>query len=535
MDEVAEVELAAVLGGAELQALLLVGVVEDELVVAGAAEFFAFEAGECGGVAVALGGAAVPGGAVAAGGVALAAGTVVGGRVEERVGVAGVAGVLAARGGEAAALPLAVVEGAEEIGAVDVATEEVDEDFLPDPGEPLPAHAGAGLPAEDADPAGGLIFRRFALLPVEADLDAAEGVAPEFVGAVGGGAPFGADDAGTHRAGGGGTWVETGAAAVLELRSPGLGGVVGVEAVAVAAVDGKFEEFGIKVLRGAGRLDGVASAQVGVVLAGQAFAKTLGDGGDGVAAEVVDADVGDVGGAVAVFKAGLLRVDGQADKIETGAGPQAAYGAAGEPGALAGFSGFHGEAAVAFGFAGVGPGVEAGVVVAFEDGGVFATDALAAGHVEADGFFGFVVVADGAEHVAGQTTLFAEGDDGVLGFLRVGAVVAQATSAVGGLGEDVFRETPAVGKEAQTMAGRGLVVFFDTPAEPFFGEQAADEGVVGFTILHAVAARPGVGEKAADFVAPLPGGDVGVVSKNRFGNLNDGFVLKDAVVTAAAE
>jgi len=310
---------------------------------------------------------------------------------------------------------------------------------------------------------------------------------------------------------------------------------MGGEGVAVTTVDGKFEEFGVEVLRGAGGLDGVAAAQVGVVLAGQAFAKTLGDGGDGVAAEVVDADVGDVSGEVAVFEAGLLRVDGQADEIETGAGAQAAYGAAGEPGALAGFPGFHGEAAVAFGFAGIGPGVEAGVVVAFEDGSMLATDSVGARHVETDGFFGFVVVADGTEHAAGQTPLFAKGDDGVLGFLRVGAVVAQATTPVGGLGENVFRETLAVGKEAQTMAGRGLVVFFDAPAESFFGEQAADEGVVGFTVLHAVAAGPGVGKKTGNFVAPLPRGDVGVVGKNRFGDVDDGFVLKDAVVTATAK
>ena len=534
VDEVAEVELAAVLGGGELQALLLVGVVEDELVVAGAAEFLALEAAERGRVAVALGGPAVPGGAVAAGGVALAAGVVVGGGVEQGVGFAGVAGVLAARGGEAAALPLAVVEGAEEIGAVDVATEEVDEDFLPDPGEPLPAHARAGLPAHDADPAGGLTFWRLGLLPVEANLDAAEGVAPEFVGAARGGAPIGTDDEGGHRAECGGPGVEAGAAAVLELRPPGLCRVVGVEAVAVAAFGGEFEEFGVEVIRGGNRLDGVAAAQVGVDRRGE-VGEALGDGGDGFAAEVVDADMGDVGGEVFVFEGGLLRIGGQADEVETGAGTQAAHGAARQPGALAGFAGFHGEAAVAFGFAGIGPGVEAGVVVAFEDRGMLAADGLGTRHVEGDGFFGFVVVADGAEHAAGQTTLFAEGNDGVLGFLRVGAVIAQSASAVGGLGEDVFRETLAVGKEPQTMAGRGWLVFFNTPADAFFGQQAGYEGVVGFAVLHAVAARPGVGEELADFITPLPGGDVGVVGEDCFNDLDDGFVLEDTVMTAAAE
>jgi hypothetical protein len=95
VDEVAEVELAAVLGGGELDALLLVGVVEGELAVALPSEFLALEAGQRGWVAMAAGGAAVPGRAVAAGGVALAAGAVVGGGIEERITGFGLA--LAAR------------------------------------------------------------------------------------------------------------------------------------------------------------------------------------------------------------------------------------------------------------------------------------------------------------------------------------------------------------------------------------------------------------------------------------------------------
>ena len=142
VDEVAEVELAAVLGGGELDALLLICVVEGQLVVALPSEFLALEARQRGGVAMAAGGAAVPGGAVAAGGVALAAGAVVGGGIEERITGFGLA--LTARRGVDTPLPLAVVEGAEEDGAVDVAAHEVDEDFLSDTGshcQPIPAPA----------------------------------------------------------------------------------------------------------------------------------------------------------------------------------------------------------------------------------------------------------------------------------------------------------------------------------------------------------------------------------------------------------
>ena len=96
MDEVAEVELGGALGTGQLHAQLLVGVVEDELVVAlglarAAAELGALEAAQGCWVAVALrvGAGAVPGGAGTGDGVALGAGAPIGG-----LGVdAGVAGL----------------------------------------------------------------------------------------------------------------------------------------------------------------------------------------------------------------------------------------------------------------------------------------------------------------------------------------------------------------------------------------------------------------------------------------------------------
>ena len=76
--------------------------------------------------------------------------------------------------------------------------------------------------------------------------------------------------------------------------------------------------------------------------------------GDGFAAEVVDAEVCDVGGVIPMFGVCLGGVNGQADQVEGGvngqadqveggAGAQAAYGATAEPVALPGFAGFHGE------------------------------------------------------------------------------------------------------------------------------------------------------------------------------------------------
>ena len=75
-----------------------------------------------------------------------------------------------------------------------------------------------------------------------------------------------------------------------------------------------------------------------------ALPQAFGDGGDLLTTEVVDANMGDVGGKVLVFGLRIGRIERQADEVEVGAGAQAAYGAAGQPAALPGFAGFHGEA-----------------------------------------------------------------------------------------------------------------------------------------------------------------------------------------------
>ena len=199
------------------------------------------------------------------------------------------------------------------------------------------------------------------------------------------------------------------------------------------------------------------------------------------------------------------------------------------------FAGFHGEPPVALRFGSIGPGVDTGIVVTFEKRRIRPTHALGAGNVEADALFGFVVVADGTQQVASQAPVLAKGEDAVLVFLRVGPVIADAQPAVGGLGNNIFREAQVVSEEAQAVASRGILVVLDTPADAFFGQQPGDEGVVAFTVLHAVAAWPGIGEKAGNFFAPLPGGNVGVVGKNGFDDLHDGLFLKDTVMPAAPE
>ncbi len=70
---------------------------------------------------------------------------------------------------------------------------------------------------------------------------------------------------------------------------------------------------------------------------------------------------------------------------------------------------------------------------------------------------------------------------------------------------------------------------------PSSASKPRNEGIVGFTILHAVAAWTGVGKKSANFVAPLPGSNVGIVGEDALEDLNHRLVLKHTVVTTAPE
>jgi len=144
MDEMPKVELAELLRGSELRAQLAVAVIKDEVVVAAAAVFRALEASVGGGVAVTVGlrAHAVPRRAVAAGHVALRAGGAVAALLVEGCAVVLVGCALPARRGRNAGLALTVVQRADHDGLVDVVFAELDEHFLPDTRQPLPAHAG---------------------------------------------------------------------------------------------------------------------------------------------------------------------------------------------------------------------------------------------------------------------------------------------------------------------------------------------------------------------------------------------------------
>ncbi len=222
--EVAELELAFVFAGAEFEPGLAGGVVEDELVVAAlpvpaVGELLGFKAGETGAVGM---------------GVGLVAGEEGGG---VGAGLEGAGTDLIALG---VSVALAVVGGAGDDGAVDVAVLEGDDDFLPGARGVVAAPVVAGDGGNETQPdaeavVGGSVVRAggvgvaagglAAALPGEFDADAAVAVGM-------GGSAIADDDAGEGAAGGG-PGVDVPAVGVGHQRSPGDAGAQGGEVVAV--------------------------------------------------------------------------------------------------------------------------------------------------------------------------------------------------------------------------------------------------------------------------------------------------------------
>eukprot|EP01031_Cornospumella_fuschlensis_P039408 gene39408-47972_t len=189
VQQVAQRQFGGGVAAFELDAALRVGVVEQQLVVALAAELLAAYAPLRGVAAMAraVGRGAVPQRAVAAGEVALAGHRVV---VRLAEGLRGTALLrLAARRARHAAFALAVVQRADDDGAVDVVFQKLHQYFLADARQELAAHAAAGRALRHAHPAGGVA----AVLPVVADAHAAQAVAVDFVHAVRAVAGLGAD------------------------------------------------------------------------------------------------------------------------------------------------------------------------------------------------------------------------------------------------------------------------------------------------------------------------------------------------------
>src|SRR5690606_4111950 len=182
VDEMAQFELGAALGGRELQSQLAVGVVEDQAVVALAAEPAALEPRErsCVAVPVRVRAHAVPGRGIAAHQVALGTGPMIAGLGKQAVGCSGRLFPPGCRGSAALALP--VVEAADDDRPVDVTFQEADQHLLSDARQELAADPGAGVTLRDAEPAA-VLTRRGAALEVEADPDASQGIRVELTAA----------------------------------------------------------------------------------------------------------------------------------------------------------------------------------------------------------------------------------------------------------------------------------------------------------------------------------------------------------------
>ncbi len=268
--EVAELEVALILGGTEFDAGFARGIVEDEMVVAAlpvpaGGELLGLEAGEAGLVGVLL--------------IALAG--------EEGGGVgAGLLGAAAEAVAGGIGLAAAVVGGADDEGAIDVAVLEGDEDFLAGARYEVAAPVAAGDGAHDAEPdaealvsrgvvpqgdflrgvrsgrvfaaAGGLA----AALPRELDANA---VVPVGVGGVGA-----ANDDGGQRAAGGWPGVDAAAVGIGTQRLPGDVGTEGGDPVAIEVDTVFFSAF----------LIGVAVRVGGRGKQVQGITRFVGDGGD---------------------------------------------------------------------------------------------------------------------------------------------------------------------------------------------------------------------------------------------------------------
>ena len=160
----------------------------------------------------------------------------------ERAGVAG--NLRTTGGGDDAGLALAVVVGADDEGAVDVAFDALHLHFLADSRQEVAAHAAACAALGDAYPAAGAVAGLVEwVLPVVADADAAELIAADFVvaelGAVSAVIGLKANDSGSLAAVFDGTVVE-----VLGLLcAPGTGGIDGDEGVGVSQSCGGVYEL----------------------------------------------------------------------------------------------------------------------------------------------------------------------------------------------------------------------------------------------------------------------------------------------------
>lgn len=494
--EMTELQAAPVFAGAEFDARLAGRVVEDELVVAAlpaaaAVELLAFQARQTGAVTVGVGLlASKQGGGVGA-------------------GVHGAAAQLVALG-IATALP--VIDAANDDRAVDVAVLEGDENLLSRPRCQVAAPVAAGdrghHPQPDAQRlAGRGILGAGRMLAASGGLGAAlpRKLDTDAQVAVGMGRLAIADDDGGQCAVDGRPRMDHAAMAVGEQRTPGQAGADGGDLVAIE-VDRLI--FGFCAFL---RVDRRTRSDSGLP---EIIAGVVGDGGDQEAAllgripvvfRVIGQQEGSPrrGGADAAFAMKLL--EARIDRLALVVQHALAVGGA-LPRILTGVMPGHG------GRYGTIVHRAGGTLRAARERPVIPTARLALAGIE--------------------LTHAVPAVEAVLGEGRAGLGIADA--GLGIFDEDAVMVADDQRVATQAVARIGLVL--EPAKEPFFGEQAFQEGKIAFAVLHGHAAlgvSGGIGQRPAplgnQLALPFP------VVEQFVDDFHDALVLKQVVVLVVPE
>ncbi|MNU77664.1 hypothetical protein D3C71_672430 [compost metagenome] len=217
---------------------------------------------------------------------------------------------------------------------------------------------------------------------------------------------------------------------------------------------------------------------------------------------------------------------------KAGAGTQGAHGRTGVPAFATRFDRLHLQQGIAFGLGRIGIEILAWHIIAFQRGRVFPARRQPRRHAGADGFLGFVVVAEHCRHRRAQGACPAERLDGV-GLFHGPRAMKSDAAALRAAG--VFRhraQGAAVGEQYQAMAA---IVFCETPGQAFFAQQPRDERQVRLAVLAAIAARLRLGHERPRVAAPAPVGLRRVGLEHAVNDLDHALVLPDAAVAYLAQ
>ncbi|CAJ0701996.1 hypothetical protein LMG18102_03610 [Ralstonia mannitolilytica] len=400
---------------------------------------------------------------------------------------------LPARRGRDAGFALAVVQRADHDGLVDVVFAELDEHFLPDARQPLPAHAGTGLPLRDAHPAAASVVRALALLPRKAHADLAGGARVVFAVATGLGLSIGPDHDGTVHALRGGRRIQAAAIGLGHGGTPRAAGVAGAEQTGIAMRSRRAEQVGggRGAFNAALRFLKAKHARPGFRRAGRRIESQRGieaaqaspQRDVRVGRQVVDAAVLNQVHQQRIRAVNVLRQVWAVDDLQAGAAAQCAHRCPPREQQGARLETFHDLLGNALGVGGIRRQRWADRQIRIRAAGRCGETRRGMG---AQALLAFRVPR-GHGHAAGRRTAVAgELLDGIALFHAVRAVIADSA------GRGRFRvlgQLRAVGKDQQRVAAVRLVVFNGSEAEARFGQQAGDEVIVGLPKLRDMGAR----------------------------------------------